>query len=329
VLAQSSSLDQQTILELKAETKQLKGNVEELMAQLKRQDQNRDRNETLREENERLKKRLQDMEQAITQVIQANEGADRTDELMQEVTRLTFLLAEHQRTEAELCDTLSSVAELTQENKSLKQKYEDLKVEKKSLERELAEVGNYMQNLQGEKTSVMKRLADMEKLLADPQEPGSSRRELQMLLSDVTKENEDLKSREREMQQQMSTILLTSRDQAQMDDLKRENSRWKLHVEELEEVVRGLQASSSDNVLRKRISELDREKQALNAQVGEMARRVVGIEELSARRIEDLERRCRELEATNQTLRLRQTAGTNHDENMPPPAYEEISIGAL
>jgi chromosome segregation ATPase len=292
---------------------------------MKGQNQYREREETLKEENTRLKKQLQEMEQAITQIMQANEGADRTEELSQEVTRLTRVAAEHERTEEELRETLNSVAELTQENSSLKQKYEDLKVEKGSVERELSEAGNQIQNLQSEKNSIATRLTEMEKLLADPQVKGSSKRELQQMLKDVTQENEELKSREREMQSQMSTLLLTSRNQFQVDDLRRENSGLKLQVEELEEVLRRIQVSSSDNVLRRRINELESEKETLNAQVAEMTSRVTGIEELSERRHAESQRRVRELETENQILRHQQAMGANHDENAPPPAYEEVS----
>ncbi|KXN84397.1 hypothetical protein AN958_12656 [Leucoagaricus sp. SymC.cos] len=324
----NSSIDEETISELRAETKQLRGHVEELMIQLKEQNHYRARNGSLKEDNKRLQRRLQETEQALTQVIQANEGADRTEELSREVTRLTQLLTEHENTESELRETLHSVAELSQENQLMKQKYEDLKFEKGSLEKELEEAGIQMQNLQGEKNSISTRLTEMEKLLADPQAKGSSRRELQMLLKDVTKENELLKSREREMQQQMSTILLTSRNQAQVDDLKRGNSSLKLQVEELEEVLRGMQASSSDNVLRRRVNELEREKETLNVQVSEMTRRVTGVEELSERKIQELQQRVRELEVTNQNLRHQQAMGGPHDENAPPPAYEEISVAS-
>ncbi|KAJ3568260.1 hypothetical protein NP233_g5819 [Leucocoprinus birnbaumii] len=325
----SNSLDQETLAELRAEreeSKRLRRQLEELMDQLKGQNRYREQNETLKGDNKRLKKRLAEMEQAINQVMAANEGADRTDELTGEVTRLTQLLADHEHTEEELRKTLESLAEFTQENTLLKQKHEDLKVEKGSLERELSDVGNQLQNIQGEKNSIATRLAEMEKLLADPQAKGSSRRELQMLLKDVTKENEELKSREREMQAQMSTLLLTSQNHFQMDELKRENSGLKLQIGELEELMRGMQASNSDNVLRRRISELEREKEMLNAQIGEMTRRVTGIEELSERRMQELRTRVRELEATNSGLRHQQASlSPSHDDNAPPPAYEELS----
>ncbi|KAF5357253.1 hypothetical protein D9756_006660 [Leucocoprinus leucothites] len=325
----SNSLDQETLAELRAEreeSKRLRRQLGELMDQLKGQNQYRERNETLKEDNKRLKRRLAEMDQAINQVMAANEGADRTDELSQEVTRLTQLLANHEHTEEELRETLNSVTELTQENRLVKQKYEDLKVEKASLERELTDTGNQMQNLQVEKNSISTRLAEMEKLLADPQAKGSSRRELQLLLKDVTKENEKLKAREREMHTQMSTMLLTNQNHFQIDDLKRQNSALKLQVEELEEVVKGMQASSSDNVLNRKISELEREKEVLNVQIGEMTRRVTGVEELSERRIQELRTRVRELETTNQSLRQQAASGASHDENAPPPAYEELSV---
>lgn len=145
-----------------------------------------------------------------------------------------------------------------------------------------------------------------------------------MLLKDVTRENEELKMRERDIQAQMSTILLTSQNYFQLDDLKLANSRLKLQVSELEEVVRGMQASSSDNVLRRRINELEREKEVLHAQVGEMTRRVSSAEELSERRIGELQSRVRELELMNQSLRHQ---GPSADESVPPPAYEELATG--
>jgi len=312
--------DEETLSELREESKQLRGQLEELMGQLKEQNQYREKNSLLREDNKRLKRRLQEMDQAVNQVMAANEGVDRTAELSQEVTRLTQLLITHEHTEKELHETLNSVAELSQENGQLKQRYGDLKAEKISLEKELVDVGSRMQNLRSEKNSISTRLAEMEKLLVDPQTKGSSRWELQMLLKDVTRENEELKTRERDIQAQMSTILLTNQNYFQLDDLKHANSRLKLQVSELEEVVRGMQASSSDNVLRRRINELEREKEVLHAQVSEMTRRVSGAEELSERRIGELQSRVRELELMNQSLCHQ---GPSADENVPPPAYEE------
>jgi len=317
-------LDEETLLELREESKQLRRQLEELMGQLKEQNQYQERNNLLREDNKQLKRRLQEMDQAVNQVMAASEGADRTAELSHEVTRLTQLLITHEHTEKELHEALNSVAELSQENGQLKQRYGDLKTEKISLERELVDVGFRMQNLRSEKDSISTRLAEMEKLLVDPQAKGSSRWELQMLLKDVTRENEELKMRERDIQAQMSTILLTSQNYFQLDDLKLANSRLKLQVSELEEVVRGMQASSSDNVLRRRINELEREKEVLHAQVGEMTRRVSSAEELSERRIGELQSRVRELELMNQSLRHQ---GPSADESVPPPAYEELATG--
>ena len=223
---------------------------------------------------------------------------------------------------------MNSIAELSQENGQLKQRCKDLKVEKTSLEKELVDVGNRMQSLRGEKNSTSMRLAEMEKLFVDPQTKGSSRWELQMLLKDVTRENEELKMRERDIQAQMSTILLTNQNYFQLDDLKRANSRLKLQVSELEEVVRGMQASSSDNVLRRRINELEREKEVLHVQVGEMKRRVTSVQELSERRNGELQSRVRELEMTNQNLHHQQASiGLSSNESMPPPAYEELPTG--
>ncbi len=299
------------------------------MAQLKSQNKFRDRNDELTKENKQLKRRFQDLEVAMSQVLQANEGSDRTDELTREVARLTQLLSGHENTQAELRETLHSMMVLAQDNDSLKLRFEELKVEKESVEKQLKESQEKMDQLETEKNSFATRLREMEKLLADPQNKGSSKRELQMLLKDVTKENEGLKRREREMQDQISGVLLTSRNQAQVDDLKRENARFKRDIQELEEIVRKMQTSNSDNHLLRKIGELEREKEQLNNQVTEMVRRVAGVEELSRQKVGELERRCRELEVTNQTLRHQQTMDVgrreSHDANAPPPAYELVA----
>lgn len=261
----------------------------------------------------------------MSQVLQANEGSDRTDELTREVAHLTQLLSGHEGTQAELQEALHSVSVLSQDNETLKQSFEDMKVEKTSVEKEMRETREKMDQLQVEKNSFATRLKEMEKLLADPQTKGNSKRELQMLLKDVTKENETLKRRERETQDQMSSLLLTSRNQAEMDDLRRENSRLKRDIQELEDVVHKMQASNSDNQLHRRIGELQREKEQSNNQIMEMTRRVAGVEELGRRRVEELERRCRELEVTNQTLQHQQSRGASHDANAPPPAYELVA----
>lgn len=311
--------------EMRAETKQLRSHIEELMAQLKSQNHYRDRNDELTKENKHFKKRFQELEVAMSQVLQANEGSDRTDELTHEVAHLTQLLSGHEGTQAELQEALHSVSVLSQDNETLKQSFEDMKVEKTSVEKELRETREKMDQLQVEKNSFATRLKEMEKLLADPQTKGNSKRELQMLLKDVTKENEALKRRERETQDQMSSLLLTSRNQAEMDDLRRENSRLKRDIQELEDVVHKMQASNSDNQLHRRIGELQREKEQSNNQIMEMTRRVAGVEELGRRRVEELERRCRELEVTNQTLQHQQSRSASHDANAPPPAYELVA----
>lgn len=159
-----------------------------------------------------------------------------------------------------------------------------------------------------------------------PSDSTTDIRELRILMGDVTRENEALKSRLRQIQRSTTHLLLSSsREHTVHDDLRRENQRLTTQVKEFEQLTRQLQSSSEDNVLQRVLRDVTHENEALKRQLREMQHRATQIR--TPNLVEGLQREIGELKAEVRRLQIEvQTASSSHvheDPSIPPPAYED------
>ncbi|TEB08693.1 hypothetical protein FA13DRAFT_1897664 [Coprinellus micaceus] len=118
------------------------------------------------------------------------------------------------------------------------------------------------------------------------------------MLADVTKENQSLKGKLREMEKSMEQMLLSSRDSGRVDQLQRENRELKLHIQDLEQ----------------------------DLQAGTVQTRTQ-----HESRVADMQRRLDELAAENAQLKTQlqntpppRRGEDEEDMSVPPPAYDAI-----
>lgn len=150
------------------------------------------------------------------------------------------------------------------------------------------------------------------------------------MLADVTKENQTLKGRLREMEKSMEQLLLSSRDTGRVEQLQRENRELKLQIQDLEQVTAQLQSQHEESHLQQVLMVVTRENEGMKVRIREMQTGAVQMRTEHGTRIAEVQRRLDELAAENTQLKTQlQNAPSRHrheDEDMsvPPPAYDPI-----
>ncbi|KAF9010068.1 hypothetical protein BDQ17DRAFT_1421344 [Cyathus striatus] len=322
----SPTVDNVFFEELKGETKSLRLQVEQLMKQLSRQNDSHEQNVKLTEENGELKAKMRDIEQAMSQVLAANQRQDSTEgELMEEISRLTIRIGSLEHVEVELAESSRMLVQATQDNEDLKARMHDTEAAGNAVKEAAEGLQKTVDSLQEENRELKQCVSDMERSLAEP-DTRASRRELRVLLKDITRENDSLKRRVREMEQSMTQMLLTNNDHAHHEELANENKRLTLHAREMEAFANQLQSSSQDNVLQRFLEDSARENDRLKSQLREVQQ--VNSEQLSRYddRVRDLEGRLNRLTQENQLLATQRTGfvrHSDHDPAIPPPAYDD------
>jgi len=147
-------------------------------------------------------------------------------------------------------------------------------------------------------------------------------------MADVTRENEGLKLRLRQMQKSTATLLFsTSNGHAEQDDLRRENHRLAAQVQELEELTKELQTSSEDNELQRVLQDITHENEALKSSLRQVRQQVAHLQSSSQNQVQPLQREIVNLKAEIRRLQMQlQTSVSSRpqeDPSVPPPAYED------
>ncbi|KAF9567118.1 hypothetical protein CPC08DRAFT_703357 [Agrocybe pediades] len=338
--------------EFKKETARLSLQVEGLLSQLTAQNKLRDSNEALRNENDKLKSQLRDMERTVSEVLSASDQQTAQEEYTQTIDRLTAELS-NKITQSE--DLERMLAVVTQDAQELRV---SLRESQQALAKEKAEVEEHKQVIssQGSVISELKsRLSDMSKAMSMPT-PGSSSssssssanpRELRILIRDVTKENDALKSQVRDMQKSMEQMLLSTRSHARFDEVERENKRLKQHVGELEMIAAQLQssasASSSSNSNMNgsanapsgssaaALDSLKKENVQLKSQLSNSQREVGELRSSLNNALAEMRQKIDNLTHENNRLKMEAQAATarhgpREDNSVPPPAYDDSFV---
>ncbi|KAF5381294.1 hypothetical protein D9615_008336 [Tricholomella constricta] len=307
----------------------LASQIEDLTAQI---DANRDvraANITLTRENKALLAKIHDMEQITSQLLQANETRPAMDDLARQNQELTDRNAELEQVRSQLENTAMRLDTAVLRNRALSGRLRDVRIAAEAAAERSQEQVDALQReverLGGENTDLRRRAGELERAItqAQPSDGTTNVRELEILMGDVTRENEGLKQRLRQIQRSTTHLLLsTGSGHAAHDDLRRENQRLATQVEELEGLTRQLQQSSEDSELQRVLRDVTHENDSLKAELREMRQQMTQLRSL---RGEPSEREINDLKAEIQRLQTelsRATPQSQEDRSIPPPAYD-------
>lgn len=302
-----------------------------LLGQLTEQNTLRQANEALTAANSTLKTHLHDMERTVSEVLSANERVGSEEQYMQEIAHLNAELATK---ETEYEDSQRKLAMLNQDSQDLKAALRHEQAKASDAHREAEELRQANNSYANELNIMRARVADMGKAMAEPGVANNTR-ELRMLLSDVTQDNEKLKAQLRDMKKEMEDFLLSSRSPTQIDELKRENRRLKEQVHDLEVMVATVQSSTNAAMansrpgLASRGSEtLARENEQLRQQLRDGQRAYADLRSNSETKIVDLQQKVEGLERDNNQLKqeARSNMPPQEDRSVPPPSYDDSFV---
>lgn len=314
----------------KQEISRLSRQVEILLGQLAGQNNLRDINDNLRSENDRLKTEVKDIERMMFEVLSANESSSSSqEEHAQEITRLVKELADketlHERSERML-------AVVTQNERELRESLRESQSAASKATAEVADLKQIVITRDEEITDLKTRLSDMGKAMAEP-DSTTSNRELRVLIRDVTRENDTLKSRVRDMERSMEQMLLSTKHVA-FDEMGRENKRLTEHVRDLEGMVTQLQSSvgvdRADGTERGKGSGSGssqgalRENELLKSQLRDGKRVFAEFRSSSETKLVELQQKVEALVQENNRLKIDAHHGNRReDRSVPPPAYDD------
>ena len=311
---------------LRKERDSLKAEMGEVDESLRKENESlRKENESLRKERDSLNAEMGEVERTVSEVLSAND-----QQYLQEINRLSTELTgkevEHETTQRKL-------ALLTEEDTVLRRQLRESQAAAANAKSESEDLQQTVAVLEGDNTELRARLSDMGKEMAEgPESTSSNNRELRVLLRDVTRENDSLKSRVRDMQKSMEQLLLSTKSHAKFDEAEREKRRLQAHVQELEMLAAQLQSTSNNNnnnsSQRQALDQATRENEQFKAQLQTGHRAFAEFRTSSEAAIEELQRKLATMEHENNQLKMEAAAASSSerreaDNNVPPPAYNE------
>ena len=285
------------------------------------------------------------MEKMMTDILSVNEteSAGSQEKHAQDITRLVGTLGEK---EAQCEEQERRIRVLVEDEKELRVKMREMEG---AMARSVGEVVDYRQTIEVQRQQISElsaRVGDMSKVLADEPEVNrrgghtTSNRELRVLIRDVTRENDSLKSEVRDMHRSMEQLLLSTKH-AKYDEMELENRKLKKSVGELEMMVAQLQTSvgvsssgNNENNNHRRGHDgssdgLVRENEQLRSQLQDGKRQFADFRSTSETRMVDLQQKVEELARENNRLKLDihdASEGPREDGSVPPPAYDESFV---
>ena len=195
---------------------------------------------------------------------------------------------------------------------------------------QIRELTRRVEHLEEENEGLRSRAAAMERSISRSEPPSGSAtnmHEMKVLMRDVTLENERVKRLLRRMQRSTAHLMMTSSTaQSVNDDLRRENQRLVVQVQELEQLTNQLQSSSEDVVLQRVLRDMTQENQELRARVRDMREEASRV---SSGRVQELEgevagfrEEVGRLQGQLQSAVMSDGA-QEEDSSVPPPAYDD------
>lgn len=319
---------------LQSQTLELRLQVETLSKRLASQADHREDNERLVQENSLLESQMREVESNMSQVLMASEQGLVSEEISEEMQRLSSRVNELEHTELKLSQTTQMLTELRQANLSLIAQLRDSQAAEQSVKDNIMDLQKTLASKEQDNADLQARISDMGEAMSGSSSPGTSSRELQVLLRDVTRENERLKERVREMERSMEQLLLSSRNHARHDEMTRENRRLREQVQDLEMVTAQMQASTDQTQLQRVIDGMTREIDELKTRMMEMqssySQHRTAIEHRlaqSQRQLEQLTQENEQLKSAAQaTAASRARSPEQEDNSVPPPAYDDTYV---
>lgn len=314
--------------ELMRENSTLKSRMEALLAQFKSQDEIQTQNDGLTRDHTNLLVKLKEMEQLTSQLL--NERNQAAADFAQQNRRLSRRIADTEQAQSQITELKRHLGISTEENHHLTLRIREMQEAADALSlRTMNEVEDFrkqIEALEQDNEHLRSRALEMERSISQSQTSNSETdiRELRILMGDVTRENEELKKRLRDVEKSTTRLLLSTNDRALMDDLKRENQGLKLQILEMDEFTRQLQSSGEDNELRRMLEVVTRENEDLKGQLQEME--IAITQSQSSTRVEDLQTEIRRLKTEIRSLQVQiesSSLGTQEDNTIPPPAYDD------
>ena len=318
--------------EFEKEISRLTLQANSLFSQLTAQSNLQDVNESLRKERDSLKAEMREMERTVSEVLSANDQNGSEEQYIQEIHRLSTELASK---EVEHETTQRMLAVLTEEDTDLRRQLRESQTATAKAKSEIEDLRRNVASRDGDITELRARLSDMGKEIEEgPESTSSNNRELRVLLRDVTRENDSLKGRVRDMQESMEQLLLSTKSHAKFDEVERENRRLKAEIQELEMIATQLQQSSaSNNKLNQQrhhnhqvSDETARENEQLKVQLQTGHRVFAEFQSNNESKIDELQRKLATMEHENNQLKM-EIAGSSErgraDTSIPPPAYND------
>jgi len=313
----------------KEESLKLSRQIEVLLSQLEAQNELRATNEGLRWENDVLKTQVKDMEKTMVDILES-ESTGSQEKHTQDITQLVGELGEK---EAQCEEQERRIRALAEDEKELRGK---MRESEGMMARYVAEAADYRRTIEMQKQQINElntRVGDMTKVLADEPESSkqgtTSNRELRVVIRDVTKENDILKSEVRDMHRSMEQLLLSTKH-ARYDEMELENRRLRKTVGDLENMVNQLQTSVGISSSRRRDGRSEetvaKENEQLRAQLQDGKRQFADFRSMSETKLVDLQEKVEELTRENNRLKVDihdASEGGREDGSVPPPAYDE------
>ena len=328
-LSSGNSIPLDQYRNLEREKSALKSKVDDLSIRLEAQQGLRAENVALKEENLSLSEKLQDMEQTVSQLLQV---AERLSTITRENAVLTGQVAELEPIRTRLEETLQSLETSTQENKELSTRLWDARESAEAAAtrsaEQIEELTRRVEQLEEENEGLRGRAVLMERSISQSEPPGSATNmhEMEILMGDVTLENERVKRQLRRMQRSTAHLMLTSSTaQSVNDDLRRENQRLAVQVQELEQLTNQMQSSSDDGMLQRVLRDMTQENEDLKARVRDMREEASRV---SSSRVQELETEVagfrEEVRRLQTQLQSAAMSGPSEEEDssVPPPAYD-------
>lgn len=315
---------------LEQENTNLESYVKRLLDMVEAHSQVQTQNEELTRKNEGLAVKIRELENLTSQLVSESEKNTVAEDLTRQNKRLTRRIADMDTMRAQLTQSTRHLEISTRENENLKSKIQQMQETAEGTSRLLDEAGGLgarVEALEEDNERLRSRASEMEESIShsQPSDTKANIRELRILMKDVTRENEDLKKRMRDVDRSTAQLLL-SQDHTVNDELRRQNQRLSLQVQELEQLTQKLQASSEDNELRRVLEHVTQENEGLKTRLRQSQQAIAQLQTGSTRTEELLGTLKTEIRNLKEQLQNATSPQAREDPNVPPPAYDDDFI---
>lgn len=323
------SLEQYQALEERSSL--LSMNIRDLTCQIDVLRDVQSRNETLSQDKAQLLAKIQEMEQITSDLLQSNEAYSILGQLEVDNTELNQRVSELEQLRPQLEDATRRLRNVLEENRDLSQRLrearESAKAESVRAAMELHNMKENMEVLKNDKQGLQDRADTLERVIVKAASVSKTMPEMEVLMGDITRENEALKQRLREMESSTARLLLSTNGEAEQEKLRSTNKQLTSRIRELEQLLIQLQQSSEEIELQRVLKDVTIENDQLKGSLRETELEVTRLQQ-TARRVGPLEAEVEELKAEIRRLHCENVRAQTRAEESPiaPPAYDDDSF---